>query len=389
MREFNFFNRGQILIGIIIVLVTVGLITGGLYYYLQKQIPEISEIIEKTIEEVRIPSPEEKPPEEPQPVGQPPPAEQPLVEQPSVESPTTITKKILLLIYNPILESKPGSPKLTTYLGWSDADFLTQGFMNDIAEVSGGFVNYVISERIEVDGFPPMIDGFTFNDDTYLECVATRDPTTCHTISTVDYVYEIETYGFCDKLNTGLIDEAWVFGGPWLGYYESRLTGPGAFWYNSPPLSGTSCSKLLPMMGFNYERGFPEMLESYGHRVESVMRQVYGSWTPVETHAWNRFTLLDRDVPGRGGVGNAHNAVNASPGTDYNRTDTRFVSSNTDDWYNYPNMTGKRRDMNCTEWSCDGYLYLKWWYDHMPRVGGTTDGILNNWWRYIVDYNNT
>lgn len=60
----NFHNRGQSLIGIIIILIVVGLISCGLYYYyLQKQIPEVSEIPEKPKEEV-VPSEEIAPPEE-------------------------------------------------------------------------------------------------------------------------------------------------------------------------------------------------------------------------------------------------------------------------------------------------------------------------------------
>lgn len=62
--KINFHNQGQSLIGIIIILVVVGLISGGLYYYyLQKQIPEVSEIPEKPKEEV-VPSEEIAPPEE-------------------------------------------------------------------------------------------------------------------------------------------------------------------------------------------------------------------------------------------------------------------------------------------------------------------------------------
>ena len=45
--KINFNNQGQSLIGIIIVLVVVGLIAGGLYYYLSRQIPEVPEITEK------------------------------------------------------------------------------------------------------------------------------------------------------------------------------------------------------------------------------------------------------------------------------------------------------------------------------------------------------
>jgi hypothetical protein len=297
-----------------------------------------------------------------------------------------IQKKILLLVFNPVLESKPGSPKLNEYFNWNDPYKLTQQLIDDFREVSNGFVNYVISEKIEVDGFPLKEDGFQYTDESYVACI--EDHNKCHYPDEVNYSLILDKYNVCEKLNKGLIDELWIWGGPWFGFYESRLAGPGAFWYNSPPLLNTSCNRLLPIMGFNYERGIAEALESYAHRVESVMTKVYGSWEPKETHAWNKFTLLDRDLPGRGGVGNAHNAVNASPGTDYNRSDKRYVYSNADDWYNYPNMTDKRRLLNCEEWSCDDYGYLKWWYKHIPKAEGSTDGILNNWWRYIVDFDN-
>ena len=58
-------NQAQSLIGIIIVLVVVGLITSGLYYFLSKQIPEISEITEKPTEEEKVtPPPKEELPKE-------------------------------------------------------------------------------------------------------------------------------------------------------------------------------------------------------------------------------------------------------------------------------------------------------------------------------------
>jgi hypothetical protein len=72
MQKTNFHHRGQSLIGIIIILVVVGLISGGLYYYLQKQIPKVPEITEKPVEEeivkpekeVVTPPPEEELPKE-------------------------------------------------------------------------------------------------------------------------------------------------------------------------------------------------------------------------------------------------------------------------------------------------------------------------------------
>ena len=47
MRQTFFDNKGQSLIGVVIVLVIVGLISGGLYFYLSNQIPKVSEVTEK------------------------------------------------------------------------------------------------------------------------------------------------------------------------------------------------------------------------------------------------------------------------------------------------------------------------------------------------------
>ncbi|PJB99532.1 MAG: hypothetical protein CO077_01215 [Candidatus Nealsonbacteria bacterium CG_4_9_14_0_8_um_filter_35_12] len=59
----SFCNKGQTLIGIIIVIILVGLVTGGLYFYFQKQISEVPEITKKPAEEEVI-KPEEVTPEE-------------------------------------------------------------------------------------------------------------------------------------------------------------------------------------------------------------------------------------------------------------------------------------------------------------------------------------
>lgn len=60
----DFRNRGQSLIGIIIVLVVVGLISGSLYLYFSKQIPEVPEIPEKLTKEEATPPEEELPKKE-------------------------------------------------------------------------------------------------------------------------------------------------------------------------------------------------------------------------------------------------------------------------------------------------------------------------------------
>ena len=58
MKNSNFYGQGQSLIGIIIVLVVAGLIFGGFYLYLSKQLPEMPEITEKSEGEKVIPTKE-------------------------------------------------------------------------------------------------------------------------------------------------------------------------------------------------------------------------------------------------------------------------------------------------------------------------------------------
>lgn len=51
MPKINFYNRGQSLVGIIIVLIIVSLLGGGLYVYLSKQIPKVPGTPPKSVEE--------------------------------------------------------------------------------------------------------------------------------------------------------------------------------------------------------------------------------------------------------------------------------------------------------------------------------------------------
>jgi hypothetical protein len=64
------------------------------------------------------------------------------------------------------------------------------------------------------------------------------------------------------------------------------------------------------------------------------------------------------------------------------------VTSYCDDWYGYPDLRGYARMVTCQDWGCgDGRGHHRWWLSHIPRTEGETDGVLNNWWRYILDPN--
>jgi len=125
-----------------------------------------------------------------------------------------------------------------------------------------------------------------------------------------------------ERVNEGEIDEVWLWEAPYMGYWESLMVGKGAHFCNSPPLDDVPTKPFI-IMGFNYERGVGEMLEDFGHRVESIMTHIYGSWEAKETHAWNRFTLYDKVAPGKAGCGNVHYAPNSEKDYDWGEQEVR------------------------------------------------------------------
>jgi len=162
--------------------------------------------------------------------------------------------------------------------------------------------------------------------------------------------------------------------------------GPGAFWWNSPPLAHPGLNKLLSVMGWNYERGVAEALHSFGHRMESAIRHVYGRWdiTNPDPNNWELFTRIDKDVTGGAHVGNIHFPPNGM--SDYDYGNTRYVVCYADNWKRYPYILDQTRSLNCSEWGCDQLGYMRWWFGHLPRFKGVYEGVLNNWWYYAVDY---
>ena len=174
------------------------------------------------------------------------------------------------------------------------------------------------------------------------------------------------------------------------------MVGQGAYWCNAPPVEGVACARRFVVMGFNYERGVGEMLENFGHRTESILTRVYGSWrewggwAPARGergHAWDRFTAYEAVVPGEAGCGTVHFAPNSA--RDYDWGNPTPVWSTCDDWLHYPALTGRRRRVDCREWGGgDIRAHHRWWLAHLPRAAGRdASGRLHNWWTYAVDVN--
>jgi len=308
-----------------------------------------------------------------------------LAAQSQAQRQRPLRPKVLVIVYDPVIEAE-GGRRLSDVCKWNDYAPLNRTYVEDVRETSGGFVQYDIVETLRVDDFPVKKDGFRYTDETYLECF--RGKKAWHQPDAVSYQAIIDTFELNRRVNRKEIDEVWVWGMPYAGFYESTMAGKGAYFCNSPPVTDATADRIYVIMGFNYERGVGEMLEDLGHRTESILTRVYGSWDQgKETHAWNRFTLYEKVAPGRAAAGNVHFAPNSTK--DYEWGNKTPVWSTADDWLNYPSLTGKKRMMTCADWGAgDIRLHHKWWLARLPKAPGKgPDGKQANWWKYSIDFN--
>lgn len=319
-----------------------------------------------------------------------------------------ISRKVMVLEFNPIIEQR-NNQRLNRVLGWSDPKDLESQFIKNMANLTKGVVDYKIVDRQIVDAIPAKQAAATYTDQTYLNCV--ENSMSCIANDLVNYRKILTDYKVCEKLNAGLIDELWLWGGPYFGYYEAVMAGPNAFWTNEMPITGTSCQRHLHIMGFNYQRTLAEMLEDVGHRVEGTMSQAingsFDNWkfkysapaqsAPANLTVWDKFTARGFD-PYVAGCGNIHGSLNTpvydpSNPTGYDWSNANIEPSTCENFLNYPNLTGQTSNISCTTWGgCSANGYLKgrmYWISRIPKyVGNAFGGIWNNWWRYILDYEN-
>jgi hypothetical protein len=296
-------------------------------------------------------------------------------------SSTPIHRKVSLIIHAPTLPSA-GGVSLQQAFGWNDPDRLIDDFISAMREASYGIAQFEVVERTEVDEFPIKADGFRYEPEPFEQ--SWRRKGGFHQPDLVDYRALLSQFNIIEKVTAGEIDEAWLMAFPYAGYFESTMGGPGAFWCNSPPLPDTeSTPRRFVLMGFNYERGIGEMMESFGHRAETIMAKVYKA-VAAEDNLWERFTRYDRQNPGASEVGNMHFAPNSQ--RDYDWGNRRSVTSACDDWVDFPHLSGERRGVNSNEWGGgDIRLHHAWWFRHLPHAEGETEGVSNNWWEYILD----
>ena len=312
------------------------------------------------------------------------------------------TSRVLLIVYNPVMDPATGK-KLSEFQNWSDPDELIKGFLSDLDQVSGGLASHQITQRVELDEFPALTDGFRYTPQTFQTVINGSIPP--HSPAGIDYNAILTQFNILQNISNNLYDEIWVLAFPYAGLYESIMAGAGAFWCNAPALQNTSsCTRRFVIMGLSYERSVGEMLHSYAHRSESIMAQVYNcldflawAYKPNRSPAtispnqvlnlFERFICFEQIAPGRAALGTVHYAPNSTK--DYEWGNTTPVQSECYDWLNFPNFKGDVRSVASTEWGGgDDRAFQLWWLGHMPKVAGRQNGKYNNWWHYIANANN-
>jgi hypothetical protein len=299
-----------------------------------------------------------------------------------------IEVKILVLNYDPLVtKADGGTQRLHAALQWHDPRKLVAGYVADLDKAVGGSVRLKIVDWRDLDQIPRKKDGFQYSTEEYLKCHHAGKG--WHRRDAVDYARVVVENGVNELVGNGAVDEVWLFGGPYFGYWESAMAGPRSFYINGGPLREIECKRPFVIMGFNYERGVAEMLHSLCHRVESTMSRVSGGWKSDDLSShWARFASNAKQSNGEAGVGSCHYPPNGE--SDYDYGNKRLVKSSADDWLNYPLFKGIKTDVNCETWGGPDYQrnYFIWWYTRFPKADGVNSesGLQNNWWRYVYQF---
>lgn len=312
---------------------------------------------------------------------------------PAPEGPVRVP--VAVLVYDPVIESE-GGKRLSEVMGWNDPLALSDLLVADIREASGGWVRYDIVERRVLDACPPFLSGFRYDDAGILEAVRSKRWIEGDRSS---YAAIFEENDVARLVREKDVREVWLWGSPgfhWDEYAmfiprrDERLPPTDNPWFYRP-YDIPDLGRTIWVMGFNYERGEGEMLESYGHRVEGILSLAIagGVWDTRRDDPWNVFTRIDRDHPGESHVGSVHFAPNSE--RDYDWGNERMVETYALDWRRYPNLQGCKVPMNCHDgWGPDIVTHHKWWLSLLPKAPGHTRVgdryVHNNWWVYVATF---
>jgi len=233
--------------------------------------------------------------------------------------------KVLPIIINPVIDNIPLANR------YGDLSVLYNTVLSDLTEVLDVQFDVLPSE-VDFD-IPIKQDGFAYLPKEYLDMLGNTP--SHHEPDHINYWKFMDKHRLIQRRLNGEFDEVHVWGGPFMGFHESQMVGMTAYPCNSEPIRA-SCPNFI-IMGFSYERGVSEALESFGHRTEFIFRQKF----PTTWEIYSRY------------VGTIHEPFNTRKAYDW--------GNHTMELYN-----GKE-EANCELWGCEGRGYIKWWFKQLPN----------------------
>lgn len=318
----------------------------------------------------------------------------------------------LAIVYEDLMVTSEGKP-LHECCRWADPHKQVKEMIKYMNEASHGVVEFTIAKEFEADqpfgyyyeekddplGNHHMVGEYVTADLCYNAFYKKGSYPGLYEGVRYDYTAMIQHYGIDKLVNDKEVDELWVYNHPGAGMFEQCMAGPGAFWINGDIFEVPGLQRKLSVLFCNYERTVDLAMHSIAHRVENVMKKVYGGrWaytvsSEKNLNNWERFSaynqVYDKYDKGCSHIGNCHFPCNAT--SDYSYESRAYVKSYCDAWDNYPDMVfDNPRTINSNEWGNSQLGYMKWFYSHLPHFEGLNtdpnDYHLNNWWHYIVDW---
>ena len=239
-----------------------------------------------------------------------------------------MTPKVLVIDFRPA--AVPG--------GWFRSDQLIEKYIAAMRKASQNTLVYQVVDRMVAPKYPPLLGDRQYTDATWSQVLsddkkALRDTTGSYLLA--DYEQIIQDFNLLQMVQGNHIDEVWMFGGPYFGFYESRMVGKGAFWCNGPGIE-QNCRRFV-IMGFNYQRSVKEMVHDFGHRAESIIARQFGSQAflqllysaqppapaamPVPKNDFERYLLINGTVHRKPG------------GADYGQDEMAWVTGMNAAWF--------------------------------------------------------
>ena len=370
----------------------------------------------------------------------------------SVNNPdkTSQELKVLVIEINPLLNTivdnqlysnNGGHPKVSEYFG-QDEDIPLNEMIKDIEDSSHNYFDVTIVEREWLNEFPTYTSsfnlvngtGYRFDEETYLQYAGYDGSSSGSWWNLIynnifdvpqsysfDYEYILNKYDLVNRRNNGEFDQVWLLSIDPSQTFETNMVGRSAFWVNGQAFI-KECDNFL-MFNISISRRDANF-HALGHGMEGIMNNLYGysqvssyiSSTGIgydvvdidsvdsysQLNLWDKFALNDySNASNYSSVGNVHFTFNSQSSYDYSNLENRYT--NWRDWLNYPNVEGNFVLDNSDAWmnypmntSLDSdqnkdpdRLYMRFWFSLMPHIEGyTSDGYLNNWWKYLysLDY---